>query len=210
MRLIQKINKIYEELGKKEKDLTFYDLIELGSDETAKAHLFRRLQEVADSKGLKLTKEDGLMDPVSKVVHVDKDNEDPVESLFDMLDLDSLINIPIRTLEVEDIIKAIERKETAVKAPEDVNDYSMTVVLNYDEKKSVDIEALSQLLNSSFESVQSSVATSGKENEGTKSIVKYKIFAPKDVSIDELRSIISSNKAVFDEFGIKTIDITES
>ena len=209
MRIFKKIDKIYEYLGQDEKDKTFFDIIELGPDENSKQHLFRKLQDVANDKGLKLDATEGLIDPITKIIHVDKDTEEPLDSLFKMLDLDSLVDLPVRTLEIDDIVKSIERKDSIIETPEDVNDFSMTVVLNYDDEKT-DPDAVSKLFNNIFDQLQASIAGVGKEKEEDSFILKYKLFAPKDVTLEELRALTQQNTDVFNEAGIKTIDITES
>ena len=208
-RILKKIHGIYESLGKRERDRTFYDVLELGVDESAKAHLFRKLQDVAQDKGLKLDKQEGLIDPITNMVHIDKDNEDPVESLFKMLDLDSLIGLPIRTLEIKDIVKAVERKDKSVDTPDDVNDYSMNVVLSYNNKK-VDVNAMTKLFNNLFDQLQTTIAGAGRNKDDERFTFKYKVFAPKDVTVDELRTLIQQNRDMFTEYGIKTVDVTES
>lgn len=206
--LINKINKIYED-AVSDRTKNFYDTIELGSSSAIKSELFRKLASIADSKGLKLTAEIGLYDPISKVVHVDVDNEDPIDSVFAMLDLDSLMDLPIRTITIDDIAKAEERKGQFIEKPEDVNDYTLTAVMEYDKNKDTTSKEIIQFLNTALDIHKISVSAIGRDEKENSYVYKYKLYAPKEFDLAQIRELIQSNAQLMSKLGVKTLDISE-
>lgn len=187
---------------------TFFDVVELGNNENEKARLFRKMQEVAQKRGLELTVSDGLKDPLTGTTHVDKNNEDPVRAIFKYLDMDALVEIPRRKLTVDDIVKASKNSNIPMQDPDETKDY--TIVVTVSPEHPAEDDSVLKLFNTILTPLKTSVSNAGHEQNKNMYVYKFKAFSPKDVKRDDMTQLLTQNKGLMQDVGIKTVDIIEA
>lgn len=208
-KFLNKVESIYEEYYEKD-DIkqTFFDALEMGADENEKAKIFRKLQDICQDRNLELDVEEGLKDPLTNTILVDKDNDDPIKALLKYLDIESLARIPIRSLDVEDVVDAVKHKDSAIQAPGQTKDYEIIVTVD-PSHPDIDNKSVLQAMNNMFTSMKTTVSNAGVKKGDTMYTMKYKAFSPKDITRDDLTAEIGKNKGMFQDMGVKTVDIVE-
>jgi hypothetical protein len=207
-KIIESIQLIHETAYYEKEDAvkTFFDSIEMGNNETEKGKLFRKLQDIAYKKGLILDTEDGLTDPITGRIYIDKDNDDPVQAIFKFLDIETLERIPVRTLTVDDLIKATKNTTSSFQDPNATKEFDIAVSVLPDSK--ADAESVLTTLNNMYYSNKVSLSNAGSGN--SLYLFKFKAFTPKDITRDDMTQVVQSNKDMLQDMGIKTIDVMES